>query len=96
MSNSKETFKMALLKGYILNQFADIMMERDETMPRTIPCAVCGIEVTQEEISNYAIYGGLPSPCCKVCFEVNDYSIECLQELKIKSLSKRILNGETI
>ena len=64
-------------------------------MPRTIPCAVCETEVTQEEISNYAAYGGLPSPCCKVCFEVNDYSIECLQDLKIKSLAKRILEKET-
>ena len=56
-----------------------------------IPCVVCKTEVTSDEISNFASFGGLPSPCCVICFEVNDYRIEDLQELKIKSLAKRIL-----
>lgn len=52
-------------------------------------CVVCKTDVEQEEISQYAAYGGLPSPCCKICFEVNDYKIESLEELQIKSLLRR-------
>ena len=52
-------------------------------------CVVCGTEVPNSEISNYAAYGGLPSPCCKICFEVNDYSIKDIGELQAKSLLKR-------
>ena len=61
---------------------------REET-PK-IPCAVCGTEVTAGEISNFSSFGGLPSPCCVICFEMNDYRIKDLEELKIKSLVKRM------
>ncbi len=59
-----------------------------------IPCAVCETEVTAGEISNFSSFGGLPSPCCVICFEINDYRTKDLQELKIKSLAKRILIKE--
>lgn len=52
-------------------------------------CLVCGIKIEQEEVSQYAAYGGLPSPCCKTCFNVNDYSIKSIEELQIKSLIRR-------
>lgn len=52
-------------------------------------CVVCDTTITNEEVSLFAAYGGLPSPCCKICFEVNDYSIKSLQELKTKSLIRR-------
>jgi len=52
-------------------------------------CRVCKTEIEQEEVSQYASYGGLPSPCCKTCFEVNDYSIKSIEELQIKSLIRR-------
>ncbi len=46
-------------------------------------CVVCKVNIEQSEVSQYAAYGGLPSPCCKTCFEVNDYSIKSLQELQV-------------
>jgi len=52
-------------------------------------CVVCKTKIEQEEVSQYAAYGGLPSPCCKTCFEVNDYSIKSIEELQIKSLIRR-------
>lgn len=52
-------------------------------------CQVCQTEIQQEEVSPYAAYGGLPSPCCKICFQVNDYSIKSIQELRVKSLLRR-------
>ena len=52
-------------------------------------CIVCYTEIEQEEVSPFAAYGGLPSPCCKTCFEVNDYSIKSIEELQIKSLIRR-------
>lgn len=54
-------------------------------------CIVCDTEIEQIEVSRYAAYGGLPSPCCKICFGVNDHRITCLEELKVKSLAKRIV-----
>lgn len=52
-------------------------------------CIICKTPITLNEMSQYAAYGGLPSPCCKICFEVNDYSITSLEELAAKSLIKR-------
>lgn len=52
-------------------------------------CQVCLLEIEQREVSNFASYGGLPSPCCKICFEVNDYSIKSHGELLIKSRARR-------
>lgn len=52
-------------------------------------CQVCQTPIEQEEVSQYAAYGGLPSPCCEICFEVNDYSIKSLEELAGKSLLRR-------
>lgn len=57
-------------------------------------CRVCQIEITYEEVSQYAAYGGLPSPCCNVCFQVNDYSIKSIEELQVKSLLRRSQNEE--
>lgn len=54
-----------------------------------ITCVICGTPVPQSEISQYAAYGGLPSPCCNICFECNDYSIKSTSELAGKSLLKR-------
>lgn len=52
-------------------------------------CKVCKTEITDDDVSQFAAFGGLPSPCCNICFEVNDYSIKSLCELAIKSLSRR-------
>jgi len=52
-------------------------------------CQVCQTPIEQEEVSQFAAYGGLPSPCCKICFEVNDFRIKSLEELAGKSLLKR-------
>ena len=54
-----------------------------------IKCVICQTSVSSDDISNYAAYGGLPSPCCKICFECNDHSIKDTQELAGKSLLKR-------
>lgn len=54
-----------------------------------ITCVVCGTQVERSEISQYSAYGGLPSPCCKICFQVNDYSINSIEELTAKSLQRR-------
>ena len=53
-------------------------------------CKVCKTKIEQREVSNYAAYGGLPSPCCKICFEVNDYNIKSIEELQGRSLLRRI------
>jgi hypothetical protein len=42
-----------------------------------------------EDVSQFAAYGGLPSPCCGHCFEANDFSVKDLAELQIKSLLRR-------
>ncbi len=66
-------------------------------MINKIYCVICKIGKEQNEISQYAAYGGLPSPCCHTCFEVNDYTIKSLGELMVKSLirqSENILNDE--
>lgn len=55
-------------------------------------CQICRITITQDEVTQYAAYGGLPSPCCKICFAVNDYSIKTIDELIVKSLMKRAEN----
>ena len=54
-----------------------------------ITCAICGTKVSHDDVSEFFHFGGLPSPCCKICFEVNDYSIKSLKELAIRSLLKR-------
>lgn len=57
---------------------------------------VCDTEIEQPEVSPFAAYGGLPSPCCTTCFEVNDFRIKDLTELKLKSLLRRHQNGVTL
>lgn len=57
-------------------------------MSDKIKCVICLTKVEQKEISQYAAYGGLPSPCCDICFEVNDYSIKSTSELSAKSLKR--------
>lgn len=52
-------------------------------------CMVCYHPIEQEEVSQYAVFGGLPSPCCKICFELNDYTIKNMKELAVKSLARR-------
>lgn len=61
-----------------------------------ITCVICGTPVSKEEITNYAAYSGLPSPCCKICFEVRDYSDTSIDTIIEKSLKKRIqtMNGD--
>lgn len=53
-------------------------------------CRICNTEITSSEVSQFAAYGGLPSPCCNICFEVNDYTIKSLEELAGKSLLERV------
>ena len=55
-------------------------------------CQVCNTDIEQNEVSQYAAYGGLPSPCCKLCFNTNDYSITSIEKLAAKSLLKRAQN----
>lgn len=55
----------------------------------TIKCQVCHCGIKQSEVSQYAAYGGLPSPCCNICFEANDFRIKSREELQAKSLAKR-------
>jgi hypothetical protein len=52
-------------------------------------CVVCLTSIEQEEVSQFSAYGGLPSPCCKICFEVNDFRIKSQEELAGKSLLRR-------
>lgn len=54
-----------------------------------VKCKICGTEVPAEQISQYAAFGGLPSPCCEICFSVNDFTIKSVSELVAKSLLKR-------
>lgn len=59
-------------------------------------CVVCNQEISSEgerKISNFAAYGGLPSPCCTHCMEVNDYSIKNLDQLKFRSWRKALEKG---
>jgi len=58
-------------------------------MSDKLKCVICSSDIGDEGQSQYAAFGGLPSPCCKICFEVNDYSIMGLGELAVKSLLKR-------
>ena len=57
-------------------------------------CRICQVEITNEEVSQYAAYGGLPSPCCNICFQVNDYRIKSIEELAGKSLLRRFQDAE--
>lgn len=59
-------------------------------METKIVCVVCGTEVPLSEISQFAAFGGLPSPCCKICFSVNDHSCKTIEEVIRRSLLKRI------
>lgn len=53
-------------------------------------CVICGHDCQKkEDVSQYAAFGGLPSPCCTICFEVNDYSITSREELALRSLLRR-------
>lgn len=54
-----------------------------------VKCLICGAEVNLGEISQYAAFGGLPSPCCEICFEVNDHSCKTLEEVASRSLKRR-------
>ncbi|MGA0556518.1 hypothetical protein ACO2Q8_07705 [Larkinella sp. VNQ87] len=53
-------------------------------------CSVCLTEISNEEVSQFAAYGGLPSPCCITCFEANDFNVQSLEQLAAKSLLKRV------
>jgi len=57
-------------------------------------CVVCRSHIGDEGQSQYAAFGGLPSPCCKVCFEVNDFRIKDMNELAAKSLIRRANNPD--
>ncbi len=59
-------------------------------------CLICSTEIEQDEVSQYAAFGGLPSPCCTTCFEVNDYNITSQLELAVKSLIRRAHNLEKL
>jgi len=54
-----------------------------------IKCVICGSIIGKEGASQYAAFGGLPSPCCVVCFEVFDYSITSLAQLAVRSIRRR-------
>jgi len=57
-----------------------------------IKCVVCHQPCTGG-VSQFAAYGGLPSPCCKYCFEVNDYTCDSVSDVQVKSLVKRFNDG---
>jgi len=59
-----------------------------------IECVICKTKIIQEEVSNYASYSWLPSPCCDICFSVNDFTIKSLWDLQIKSLLYRAKQTE--
>ena len=84
MKLGEETYTLTFKKKDV------VIPEREDL----IKCTVCETKVTQEEITNFASYGGLPSPCCVTCFSVNNYTIKDLQELKIRSLARRIIDAE--
>jgi len=57
-------------------------------------CLICGTPIGSEGMSPFAAFGGLPSPCCKVCFEANDCSIKDTAELAGKSLLLRATDDD--
>ena len=59
-------------------------------------CLVCNQPFGDGEfegISQYAAYGGLPSPACGHCFEANDFSIKNVTQLQARSLVRRSKYG---
>lgn len=54
-----------------------------------VTCVVCQTPVEYSEVSQYAAYSGLPSPCCEICFEVRDYTDKSIHTVAAKSLLKR-------
>jgi len=52
--------------------------------------------IGKEGESQYAHFGGLQSPTCMVCFEVNDYSINSAEELMMRSQLRRIEEPEKV
>jgi hypothetical protein len=52
-------------------------------------CTICKTTIDQEDVSRFATYGGLLSPCCRICVEVNDFNIKSHEELAAKSLLTR-------
>ena len=85
-----------------MSERADLNGEKHDTAPNLtsdevaseftlngLLCVICKTPIGDEGMSQFAAYGGLPSPCCHICFEVNDYSIKNLEDLKIKSLLRR-------
>ena len=62
-------------------------------MEEKVTCVVCKYVIPASEVSQYAAYGRLPSPCCNICFEVNDFSIKDLGELQVRSLIRRFKNS---
>ena len=53
-----------------------------------VNCVVCGIMVEEENLTVHAITAGLPSPCCKNCLEVRDYSDKNIEDVAAKSYVK--------
>ena len=49
-----------------------------------------------EGMSKFAAYGGLPPLTCECCFEANDFSINNTEQLKFRSLQRRVKNGGTV
>lgn len=59
-----------------------------------IECVICDeLCETGGGISQYAAYGGLPSPCCETCFSANDYTIKNTLQLQVRSLKRRLDKG---
>lgn len=56
-------------------------------------CVICNSPISDTskltQISQFAAYGGLPSPCCGYCFTNNDFTIKSHTELIGKSLLHR-------
>lgn len=52
-------------------------------------CVICAMPVGEEGQSQFAAFGGLPSPCCKHCFEANDYTCKSLTDVAAKSMDRR-------
>jgi hypothetical protein len=52
-------------------------------------CVICQFNIGAEGPSQFAAFGGLPSPCCINCFEANDYTCKTTDDVRFKSIARR-------
>jgi len=54
-----------------------------------VTCIVCKTPVEHTELTNFALFSGLPNPCCKICFRVRDHTDKSIDTVIAKSLLRR-------